>query len=101
MPDRERHRIGWPDLGRASHVERGALDQDSRAVRDAGHPHHGRWRGRLGGLRNVQPDARLEVNRPAGTVIADLLQVVQAEDLDVILNRATVRYGSADAAEVQ
>ena len=82
-------------------LERAALDQDGGAVRDRGHPDHARWLIRVRGGRHIQPDAWLQVDRAAVAAVADLLQVVEAEELDVVLGGAAVRYRAADAAEMK
>ena len=61
-----------------------------------------RRRFRRGGccrLRN--PDAGLDMQGPAGDGVADLLQIGQAEEFDVVLGEAAIGNGTGDRIEFQ
>ena len=70
-------------------------------MRDARQACHRRSLMRVGRRGDIQPEAGLDVNRAASRMITDLLQIVEAEKLDVILYRTAVRNGAAYGAQDQ
>ncbi len=99
--DAEGHRIGRADRRRAREGEAGPLGQQDGSVRDRRHPRDARRLVRRAGRRDVNPDAGLQVQRAAGHLVADLLQVVDPEQLDVGLVEAAVGDRGADRVELQ
>ena len=98
--EEERQDVVVGDVLRAAGVDLGdPLSEDDGAMRDRCHPHD---RGRhvwIGGVGDVRPDPRFDVQPGARAGLADLLHVGEPEHVDVVHRQAPVGDRAVDRRE--